>query len=144
MKKMKVPRLISRSVSPLHETVLEAMEVYEIVRPEEETAERWAKKLSSNSIVDSFELTDNYSIVEAKVPKKFDGKSVQEIGFNKNFNVIVLTTMKNKIEKNLLGLFRKVSKLEIQGIASANTILTEGDIMVLYGHNENIRELLKS
>lgn len=144
MKKMNVPRLISRSVSQLHETVLEAMEVSEIVRPEEETAERWAKKLSSSSILDSFELTDNYSIVEAKVPKKFNGKSVQEIGFNKNFNVIVLTIMKNKREKNILGLFRNKTKLEIQGIATAETILQEGDIMVLYGHNEKIQELLKN
>lgn len=143
MKKMNVPRLISRSVSQLHETVLEAMEVSEIVRPEEETAERWAKKLSSSSILDSFELTDNYSIIEAKVPKKFNGKSVQEIGFNKNFNVIVLTIMKNKREKSLLGLFRNKTKLEIQGIATAETILQEGDIMVLYGHNEKIQELLK-
>jgi trk system potassium uptake protein TrkA len=144
MKKMNVPRLISRSVSQLHETVLEAMEVSEIVRPEEETAERWAKKLSSSSILDSFELTDNYSIVEAKVPKKFNGKSVLEIGFNKNFNVIVLTIMKNKREKNILGLFRNKTKLEIQGIATAETILQEGDIMVLYGHNEKIQELLKN
>jgi trk system potassium uptake protein TrkA len=144
MKKMNVPRLISRSVSQLHETVLEAMEVSEIVRPEEETAERWAKKLSSSSILDSFELTDNYSIVEAKVPKIFNGKSVQEIGFNKNFNVIVLTIMKNKREKNILGLFRNKTKLEIQGIATAETILQEGDIMVLYGHNEKIQELLKN
>ncbi len=144
MKKMNVPRLISRSVSQLHETVLEAMEVSEIVRPEEETAERWAKKLSSISILDSFELTDNYSIVEAKVPRKFNGKSVQEIGFNKNFNVIVLTIMKNKREKTLLGLFRNKKKLEIQGIATAETILQEGDIMVLYGHNEKIQELLKN
>ncbi|MBN1985147.1 MAG: TrkA family potassium uptake protein, partial [Prolixibacteraceae bacterium] len=59
MKKMNVPRLISRSVSPIHETVLEAMEVTEIVRPEEETAERWAKKLSATSIINSLELADN-------------------------------------------------------------------------------------
>ncbi len=49
-KKMAVPRLISRSVSQLHETILEAMGVTEIVRPEEESAERWAKRLASESI----------------------------------------------------------------------------------------------
>lgn len=142
MKKMNVPRLISRSVSPLHETVLEAMEIDEIVRPEEETAERWARKLSSEGIIDSFQIADNYSIVEARIPKKFHGKTIAEIGFNKQHHVIVLTIMKNRSEKNLLGLFRKVKRLEIQGIAMADTVLNADDIMVLYGNSDHIRKLL--
>jgi trk system potassium uptake protein TrkA len=143
MKKMKVKRLISRSVSPIHETILEAMEVSEIVRPEEETAERWAKKLTTTGVIDSFELTDKFSIMEIKVPKQFSGKSIQEIGFNKNYNVLVLTIMKDVKEKNLLGVSRDISKLQVQGIANADTILHENDIMVLYGSNVNIQNLLK-
>lgn len=42
-KNLKVKRLISRSINTLHENVLKAIGVDEIVRPEEETAERWAK-----------------------------------------------------------------------------------------------------
>jgi len=143
MKKMNVPRLISRSVSQIHETILEAMGVTEIVRPEEETAERWAKKLTSAGVIDSIELTDKYSITEVKVPAKFTGKTIDEIGFNKNYNVIVLTVMKNIKEKNVLGIFRKGLKLHIQGIATAETILNEEDVMVLYGHNNDIQNLLK-
>ena len=143
LKKMNVPRLISRSVSPIHETILEAMEVTEIVRPEEETAERWAKKLTTTGMIDSFELTEHYSIVEVKVPRKFAGKTVAEVGFNRDYNVIVLTIMKNVKERNILGLFRKVTKLSIEGVATAQTLLNEGDVMVLYGHNDNISELLK-
>jgi trk system potassium uptake protein TrkA len=144
LKKLNVPRLISRSVSPLHEKILEAMEVTEIVRPEEETAERWAKKLTSPGIVDSYELTSKYSIVKAKVPREFSEKSIQEVGFLKNFNVIVLTVMKNIQRKNLLGIFRNTADLEIKGIATADTILYEDDIMVLYGHKKDIQKLLKS
>lgn len=142
MKKMNVPRLISRSVSQIHMTILEAMEITEIVSPEEETAERWAKRLTTSGIIDSFELTEKYSIVEAKVPKKFSGKTVGEIGFNRDYNILVLTIMKNVKERNILGIFRKVTKLQIEGVASAETLLNEGDIMVLYGHNEDIQDLL--
>ncbi len=142
MKKMKVPRLISRAVSPLHETILEAMGVTEIVRPEEETAERWAKKLSNNSVIDSFELTDKYSIVVAEIPPKYDGKTIRDVGFSPNHHVIVLTIMKNTTERNLLGVFKKVSKLDIQGVASADTLLKKGDLMVLYGHKNNIQRIL--
>jgi trk system potassium uptake protein len=142
MKKMNVARLISRSVSSLHENVLEAMEVTEIVRPEAETAERWAKKLSSPGILDSYELTSKYSIVKAKVTREFSGRSVQEVGFLKNYNVIVLTVIKDKKRKNLFGIIKNVSELEIDGIANADTVLNEGDIMVLYGHGSDIQKIL--
>ncbi len=142
MKKLNVPRVISRSVSSIHETILEAMEITEIIRPEEETAERWAVKLTTSGIVDTFPLTDHYSITQVKVPSTMHGKTIEEIGFNKNFSVVVLTVLKNTQERNFLGIFRKSPRLEIQGIASASTVLTKGDIMVLYGHNDNIRKLV--
>lgn len=143
LKKMKVPRLISRSVSPIHKTILEAMEVTEIVSPEEETAERWAKKLTKRGLLDSFELPDKYSIIEVEVPKRFVGMTVAEVAFNRVYKVLVLSIMKNVAERNFLGVLKKGAKLHIEGIATANTMLNEGDVMVLYGHSDNINNLLK-
>jgi len=140
MKRMNVKRLISRAVNPLHETVLEAMGVDEIVHPEEETADRWAKKLNLRGVVDSFELTGEYSIIEVKVPEKFVGKTVLEVGFRKNFGVVVLTTISMVEEKNLIGIPRKVSK--VQGVASSKTILNSGDILVMYGNSHDLERLL--
>ena len=143
MKKMNIPRLISRSSSNIHQTILESMKITEIIKPEKETADRWAKKLTTSGLVDSFELTDQYSVVEVVIGDKFVGKTIQEIGFNNKYNVIVLTIMKNIREANKSGVLKKTSKFQIQGIAKAETILTEGDIMVLYGNNDDINKLLK-
>ncbi|MCO6499678.1 MAG: TrkA family potassium uptake protein [Vicingus serpentipes] len=141
MKRLKVKRLISRAVSPLHETVLEAMGVDEIVHPEEETADRWAKKLNLSGVVDSFDLTGEYSIIEATVPKKYVGQTLLEVGFRKNYNIVVMTTIKMTEEKNLIGVTRKVTK--VQGVASSKTILNEGDILVMYGNIKDIERLLQ-
>jgi trk system potassium uptake protein TrkA len=141
MKQLKVKRLISRAVSPIHEMILDAMQIDEIVHPEEETAERWAKKLNISGVVDSFELTGEYNIIEAKVPKHFAGKTLGEIGVRKNYNVIVLTTIKTVKEKNLLGISRNVNK--VQEVGNSRTLLDDGDIMVLYGRMRDIKEFLK-
>lgn len=143
MKKMKVVKLVSRAVSPLHETVLEAMEVNEIVRPEEEAAERWARKLTSDGFVESFELTDEYSIIEMNVPAKFVGKTVKDIEFNKVYNVIILTVLKNVKKKGVLGIFKRNTRLKVKGIANADTVLEDGDVMVLYGYNNDLNRILK-
>lgn len=141
MKQLHVKRLISRAVSPLQQMVIEAMGVTEIIHPEEETAERWSKKLNLEGVVDSFELNGEYSIVETVVPKEYDGRTLEELRLKRNYNVIVLTTIRVIEEKNDLGASKGIS--DVQGVASAKTMLHHGDIMVVYGNNRDIKKLLK-
>ena len=141
LKNLQVKRLISRAITPLHEEVLEAIGVDEIVHPEEETAERWAKKLCMKGVVDSFELSGQFSIVEVAVPKKYVGQTLQEVGFRRRHNVVVLTTIKKSQAKNMLGIRKE--EIEVQGVASPKTVLEENDIMVIYGDNKDIKNLLK-
>ncbi len=141
MKRMNAKRLISRAVSPLHEMILQAMGLDEIVHPEEETAERWMKKLNLAGVVDSLELSDDYSIVEVTVPEQYIGKTLQEADFRNHYNLIALTTIQVTQEKNVLGSLHKVTK--VHGVASPTTVLNAGDIIVFYGHIKDIERLLK-
>lgn len=140
MRNLNVKRLISRSISPLHENVLQAMGVEEVVHPEEETAERWSKKLTLKGLVDSFEINDDYSIVEINVPEWCVGKTLREIGFRRNFNLLVMTTLKKTEEKTRLGTTKKI--VSVQGVASSDTVLKKGDIMVIYGDNRDLKNFL--
>ncbi|AVR45175.1 potassium transporter TrkA [Christiangramia fulva] len=142
MQQLHVKRLISRAISPLQQLVLEAMGVREIIHPEEETADRWSMKLNMPGVYDSFELNPQHNVVEVEVPSAFDGKSLQELSLRKNYNLIVLTTMKYIKEKNKLGI--ETSQIDVQDLASAKTVLHEGDLMVVYGHTKNIKKLIKS
>jgi trk system potassium uptake protein TrkA len=141
LKNLQVKRLISRAINSLHEKVLEAIGVDEIVHPEEETAERWAKKLCLNNVVDSFELSDDFSIIEANVPKEYIGKTIKEIGFRRHFNLLVLTTIKKSEVKSILGKSRTQEK--VQGVVRPDQILDENDILVMYGSNNDLQNFLK-
>jgi trk system potassium uptake protein TrkA len=140
-KNMQVKRLISRAINPLHEKVLQAIGVDEIVHPEEETAERWSKKLCIRTVVDSFELNEHFSIIEANVPAEYYGKTIREIGFRRKFNLLVLTIMKKSEVKSLLGKSR--TEVNVKGIATPDQQLEETDILVLYGSNTDLQEFLK-
>lgn len=141
LKNYEVKRLISRAINPLHEKVLQAIGVDEIVHPEEETAERWAKKLCLKNVVDSFELNEYYSIIEALAPQDYVGKSIREVGFRKNHNLLALTVIKKIEEKSLLGKTKTVSK--ISGVISGDYIIENQDILVLYGANKDLQIFLK-
>lgn len=141
LKNLQVRRLISRAINPLHEKVLQAIGVDEIVHPEEETAERWAKKLCLRGVVDSFELSDEYSIVEVNVPSDLVGKKIKDVGFRKNYNLLVLTTLKNS--ETAVNIGKNNNVLKVQGVASPELLLEKDDILVVYGSNKDIRKLLK-
>ncbi len=136
LKNMQVNRLISRAIDPLHEKVLQAIGVDEIVHPEEETAERWSKKLCLNDVIDSFELNEEYSLIEVRVPAKFVGRTLGSIDWKGKYNLLVLTIIKKNEVKSLLGKTKTVS--EIQGVASDDWMLQENDILVLYGNNADL------
>ncbi|NCO62731.1 MAG: TrkA family potassium uptake protein [Flavobacteriales bacterium] len=137
-KNFQVKRLISRAIDPLHEKVLMAIGVDEIVHPEEETAERWAKKLCLTNVIDSFELSDDFSIIEVNIPKKFIGKTIEEIQLRRNYNILALTTIKKTEIKSVVG--KTWNEDKVQGVASPDTLLEEKDILVIYGANADLRK----
>lgn len=141
LKQMRVKKIISRAVSPLQKTVLQAMGVDEIIHPEEEAAERWANKLNMVGTIDSLVINKNYCLIEVNTPKKYIGKSIGEIDFIKSHNLMVLSVVKLSKEENLIGVMQNISK--IKGIASASTMLKEEDVLLIYGQNDDIKDFLK-
>ena len=141
LKQLKVKRIIGRVVSELQKTVLEAMEIAEYIMPEEEAAERLAMRLDNIDIVDSFKVSDKYSIVETKVPARYNGMTLREADLTNKYKVIVLTTIKVENQEGKDGL-NKVSK-EASGIAQFDTKLLENDLLVLFGELANITKLIE-
>ncbi len=141
VKKLHPNRIISRAISNIHETILEAMDVQTIIHPEEETAERWAKKLSLKGMVESFELSINYSIAEIAIPDQLVGKTIEAVGFRNNYNLVCVTIIKKIADKNIFGKVKRINK--IQGVVTTDTVLESADILVIYGENEDIKKFIK-
>lgn len=140
-KNFKVKRLISRSINLLHEKVLTAIGVDDIARPEQETAERWAKKLCLQGVLDSFELTKDFSIVEADVPQKYINRTIGEINLREKYQLLILTILKKEEEETVIGQNKIATKA--QGVPSSTYVLKKDDILVLYGSNSDIQQFLK-
>lgn len=140
LKQLGVRRIVGRVVSDLQKTVLEAMDIDEYLMPEEDAAGRLAMRLDNIDIVDSFQVSDKYSIIETKVPDKYVGISLREANLTNKFRVIVLTTLK-AAEKTENGKV-KISK-EATGIAQSDTLLAEDDILVLFGELKDIKRLIQ-
>ncbi|NIJ45362.1 trk system potassium uptake protein TrkA [Wenyingzhuangia heitensis] len=140
-KSLKVKRLISKATNHIHKRVLQAIGVDEIVLPEEESAERWAKKLCLKGIVNSFELSNEYSIVQVNMPEKYNGKSILDMQIKEKYNLLVLTTISNRQVNTAIGKTRNETK--VKGLADPHDILYKDDVLVIYGANKDIQRFLK-
>src|SRR5688572_29332960 len=123
LKQLNVKRIIGRVVSDLQKTVLVAMAIQEYILPEEESAERLAMRLDLEDVIDSFKITEKYSIVETVVPTRFVGKTVDKADFINSYGVLVLTLIKQYTADGQPNTTKEAS-----GIATSQTVMQEGDI----------------
>lgn len=140
IKQLKPKRIISRSISTLQETVLESMGITEIVHPEEDSAERLALRLDMKGVVESFSISDQYSIVEVKTPLRYIGKTLLDANLRSRYGLNVLTIMRTEEKTNLLGISRK--KQSVIGVLQPDTKLLQDDILVIFGNKEAIQKFM--
>ncbi len=129
-------RIISRALSGTHDNVLEAMGIEEIVHPEQESADRLAKKLNLKIAIESFEIDRNFSIVEIKTPPDFIGKSILEVDPRRNYNLNIVTILRKSSRKNMLGV--RTTEWNSVGVVKPEEVFLEEDILVVFGENSNI------
>lgn len=140
MKQLNVKRIISRAVSPLQQTVIQAMGINEIVHPEQDSAEKLAKNLTSQEYIDSFDLSDDYSIVKVRVPEKYEGKTLKELNLRNEFKLTVLTTLQPVEKRNIIGIKHEV--MQVNEVSNADTLLGKNEIMVIFGNVKDIERFL--
>lgn len=139
-KQLQAKRIIARAINSLHETVIRSIGVDEIIHPEEETADRLSKRLQMKGVLDSLQISDEYNIVEVKLPKRYVGMRVSEADIRKEFYLNILTVIKMEDKTNLLGI--KTKEKRVIGVITPEYMLEEGDLLLLFGKIKNIQEFL--
>ena len=140
-KQLNVNRLISRSINDVHETVIKAIGVSEIVHPEEDSAERMAKRLQMKNVLDSLDLSDDYNVIEVKTPDRYVGMTLKETNIRKEYKVSVITIIHEIERTNMLG--KKSIIKKVAGVVNGDTEIQAGDILVLFGLAKDIQRILE-
>ncbi len=141
LKQLKAKRIVGRAISALHQTVLESMGVEEITHPEEDSAERLALKLDMKGVVESFALSDQYSVVEVKCPERYEGQTLMQANLRGRYNLNIVTIIRTEEKINLIGIKRK--KQKVLGVVLPDTVLLKGDILVVFGSTEDIQRVME-
>jgi trk system potassium uptake protein TrkA len=142
LKQMGVPKVIARAGTHVRRKILEEMGCDIVVLPEEDMGRRIAKTLVSGMFLDRIEVGDQYSIVQVPAPLDFVGKKIIDCHLREDYNVNIVTIKSRVTERNIWG--KETTREAIKAVPRPDDVILEGDILVLFGHDQDLDKLAKT
>ncbi|PIK13883.1 TrkA family potassium uptake protein [Halobacteriovorax sp. JY17] len=139
LRRLGVGRVIARATSTLHEHVLQEIGASEIIKVEEEMGEIIASKIVAPHVMQRYNFSAGYSIVELKLGKKFEGKTIVESKIRQTYNLNVVALQKKipYIAEDGKSAYR----VEINDCPMPMDVIESDDIIVLVGSEKNFNKL---
>lgn len=134
-------KIISRSISDIHNTILNAMGINHIIHPEKDSAFKLTNLISFKNLLNFFNIRNKHSIIEIICPNIFLEKSVKEVNFIKKFKIYIIAIFNKELNRNLSI---KKNDNYISEIITGNTIFKKNDILILFGLKNSIINFIKN
>jgi len=129
VKELGVKYVVAKAQNDMHAKVLYRIGADRVVFPEREMGTRIANNLVSDNILEHIQLAPDYSILEIVALDEWIGKSLKEVDIRARYGINVMA-------------IKHEDKLDIA--VSADNIIKDGDVLVVIGHNDDLRKLEKS
>ena len=141
LRKLGVGRVIARATNPMHEHVLSEIGASEIIKVEEEMGEIIASKIVAPHVLQRYSFAAGYSIVELKLGKRFEGKSLVESQIRQNYSLNIVALQKRVPYITEEG--KSSYRVEINDSPMPMDIIESDDIVVLVGGEKNFDRLFQ-
>ena len=121
-------KVIAKAKTDIQESILYRLGANQVIQPEQDVAERLARRLAFDNISDLIEFR-GFALAEVKVPASLNGKSLMELNLRKTHQItIFLIRKKNSVIDEPTG---------------PDTILSVGDSLTVFGSQYQIEDLFK-
>ena len=121
LKELGVPFVVSRAISKLHGRVLDMIGADRIIEPERDMGAQVARTMASPAVMDYVDLGGDEALIEAEVPREWIGKTLADLHLSRESGLTVLAVK---------------PKGKTGTIPSGETVLNEGDVIVVGGNKE--------
>lgn len=95
LKEMGVPKVTAKAQNDYHEKVLRKIGADFVIHPERDMGSRIAHNITSTSVLDYLELSDDHSILEVVAGRKMSGQSLVELDVRARYGVNIVAIKKN-------------------------------------------------
>ena len=140
LKSLGAGRLIVRSISPIHETVIRSIGVAEIMTPEKDFSAMYvAQTILGDRCLQWDRITDTHHLFKIKTPGVLVNQSIETIDVEENFDIRLVAIERLTEVKNMLGMVQK-QYMVIQRLTN-DLVIEQEDILVIFGRIEGLKKL---
>lgn len=129
LKSLGVPQVICKAPNELQKRALQKVGADRVVIPEREMAVKLAQNLTSSSVLDYIELSEDCGIVECKTPASWVGKTLRELNVRAKFGV------------NVIAVRKQNGTISVS--IGPEVTLERTDILVMLGTNDDLAQVEK-
>ncbi|TGN11074.1 potassium channel family protein [Leptospira ilyithenensis] len=142
LKKMGAKNIYARYQTDLQIRIFHLLGIKNIFNPEEQAARSMAEILGFSGMKANFLLSDEYSVSEVVVPKRYINKTVGEIDLRQKYEINIIT-IKRPIQEKDKKRSSDSTHGRILGIPEGDMILKENDTLVIFASQKNINRFLE-
>lgn len=139
LKSLRVERVISRAANEMQARILSRIGADSVVRPEDESADRWGRRLLTPFLLEHVELGEGYSIVQVRAPKDWHGKTLAELDLRRRHSVTVVAIKRRVETSSPSGADAYVER--VVDVPQPGSRLEPTDTLVIAGFDDDIGRL---
>jgi trk system potassium uptake protein TrkA len=136
LRQMGVEQIYARAESLTAGEVFSKIGATEVIYPEIESAQRWAYRLIAPQIEEKIDVAPGYSLARIEAPASFGGRTVMDLQLRQKFNLNLVL-----IKHNGVGWGKKAEHDSIINVPAPDTIVQEGDVLMVAGADEDLARL---
>lgn len=145
LKSLGADKLIVRATSSIHETVIRAIGVSEVITPEKDFSSIYVSHMLTGALFRQwYKITETHHLYKIVPPPIFIGQSLQSINFEDKFNLRLVAVERLVEVKNVLGVKRP--SYQVIDIFTDAFVIEKDDILLLFGElkdMEKVADLVK-
>ena len=142
LKKSGLKRLFVRAIDPIHEAILQGMDIERILTPEKDGAMALVNEMSLGLNVSSFAVDQQHYVLKFKAPKIFIGTFYSEISIKNAYNLRLIAVTRLQEVRNMIGMKEKVN--EVVDLDEPGITVEKDDELVFYGAIDDFRNFYKT
>jgi trk system potassium uptake protein TrkA len=136
LKQIGVKRIWARAISPMQQAILKALEVESIVNLETEMGKIVARGLAAENVLKHIHVGEGYNVTEIRVPGSLVGRTIRQSNARKKFGVNIVAVKKRVPRISETG--QRTFDSAVESVPDPDMELTEGDVLVLAGREQDI------
>ena len=126
LKELGARRIIAKAHDEFHGRMLEKLGADEVLFPERDMGRRVAHNLVSGNIIDFLDLSSEFSMAEIRPKPEWVGRSLGELSMRKDLGINVVAIRSGDA---------------LNAIPQPETVLCQGDVMLVVTREENLKRL---